>query len=154
MDMKRPVLLICTALVVIASCKSKTDAVSVLQSSLTDQVHQIDTANYTLIEWIDSAKNFGTVTKGEKVKVDFRFKNAGDKPLFLASVRPSCGCTVADYTKGAILPGQEGAVKAEFDSNHGFPGHIRKSINVTSNSKNKPIFNLVFEGEVKEKTTN
>ena len=150
--MKRILFFICIALILVVSCKSKTDSISILHFK--DDVHQIDTANYTVIQWIDSIKNFGTVVKGEKVKVDFRFKNVGDKPLYLSAVRPSCGCTVADYTKGAILPNQEGAIKAEFDSNHGFPGHIHKSINVTSNSKIKPIYNVVFEGEVKEKTTN
>jgi hypothetical protein len=132
-------------------CKNNPDVVT-LQSSMKDQVHQLDTANYTTIQWIDSVKDFGTVTKGEKVKVVFHFLNSGNKPLYLATVKPSCGCTLADYTKSAVLPGQQGEVTAEYDSNHGMANQpVRKTINVTCNAKNKTNSMLVFTGNVKAK---
>src|SRR5205085_1813085 len=59
-----------------------------------------DTAKYTTIQWLDTLVNFGTANKGEQVKVSFRFRNTGNQPLILASVRAACGCTVPDYTKG------------------------------------------------------
>lgn len=133
------------------SCKNQPDIKNALGMN-DDAAHQFDTANYTSIQWIDSVQNFGTVDKGQKVELTFHFKNTGDKPLFIAAARPSCGCTVADYTKGAIAPGGEGTITGEFDSNHGFPGNVRKTINVTSNSKNSPHTVLVFTGEVKETT--
>jgi len=134
------------------SCKNESIKGAVLQSTLKDQVHQLDTANYTEIQWIDSVQNFGKVNKGQKVELTFHFKNTGNRPLFIAEVRPSCGCTVADYTKGAIAPGQTGKVTGEFDSNHGYPGNIRKTISVTSNTKNNPHSVLVFTGEVLDNT--
>src|SRR5258708_6667739 len=82
----------------------------VLSPGSTTQLHQIDTANYTTIKWMDSVKDFGTVPQGEKVKIVFHFLNSGDKPLFIASVKPGCGCTLADYTKSAVLPGGQGEV--------------------------------------------
>ena len=109
---------------------------------------QSDTANYSTIHWIDSLKDFGTVAKGAKVNIDYQFENTGDKPLFITSVRPTCGCTVADYTKTAVLPGEKGSVTAEFDSNHGAVGNIRKSIIVSSNTKNNTNFVLAFTGTV------
>lgn len=137
---------------VLVSCKNNNNGV-VLQSSMKDQVHQLDTANYTTIQWIDSVKDFGIVNHGEKVKIVFAFLNSGNKPLYLAEVKPSCGCTLADYTKSAVMPGQKGEVIAEYDSNHGMAGQqIRKTISVTCNAKNKALTLLSFTGKIKEKS--
>jgi hypothetical protein len=137
--------------IVIASCElNSTERNPGVQSNAESELRQRDTANFTTISWLDSLVNFGTITKGEKVKITFKFKNTGDKPLFLSQVRPSCGCTVADYSKGAVLPGEQGKVTGEFDSNRGSIGHIRKSIMVISNTKNHPNYSLLFEGDVKE----
>ena len=106
-----------------------------------------DSVNFTQVKWLDTAVNFGTVTKGEKVHITFKCKNIGSKPLFIYYVRPGCGCTVADYTKAAIAPGGTGEVNAEFDSNHGNPGTVRKTISVQTNTTNaSPI--LIFTGTV------
>lgn len=107
-----------------------------------------DTANYTQIQWLDSIHDFGTIKYGENVGISYTFKNIGKKPLYITDVRPTCGCTIADYTKDAVLPGQEGMVKATFDSKHGAPGSIRKSIVVSSNTTNDTNFVLAFTGTV------
>lgn len=107
-----------------------------------------DSLNFTTVQWLDSAVNFGTVTKGEKVHVKYRCKNVGSKPMFIYYVRPGCGCTVADYTKAAIPPGGIGEVTAEFDSNHGVPGEVRKTITVQTNTFNASP-HLSFYGTVK-----
>lgn len=149
--MKKIFLFIAVAIVVAAaSCQSDAAKKTTTDPTLQSQAHQMDTANYTNIQWLDTLVNFGTVPRGEKVKITFKFKNTGNKPLYLSSVRPSCGCTVADYSKGAVLPGEQGKITGEFDSNHGSPGPIHKSILVLSNTKNYPNYSLIFEGEVKE----
>jgi len=53
---------------------------------------------------------------------------------------------VADYTKAAIMPGKTGEVNAEFDSNHGNPGEVHKSITVQTNTTN-PSPKLIFTGK-------
>lgn len=106
-----------------------------------------DSANFTTIQWNDSLVDFGSVVKGQKVHIQYKCKNTGNKPLFLYYVHPGCGCTVADYTKAAIPPGGTGEVNAEFDSNHGNPGQVRKSITVQTNTFN-PSPRLMFTGTV------
>lgn len=103
---------------------------------------------YTTIEWVDSLVNFGTIKMGEKARVHFRFKNTGENPLYLVDVQAGCGCTVVDYTRGAIPPKREGVVTAEFDSNRSDVGDIRKSITVHTNTKGNTTHQLVFTGEV------
>jgi len=107
-----------------------------------------DTANYTTIQWIDSVKNFGTVKFGDKVNLEYAFKNTGDKPLYIIDVQPTCGCTIADYTQGAVMPGNTGTIKAVYDSHHDSPRVVNKNIIVTSNTKNDTHFVLAFTGTV------
>ncbi len=108
-----------------------------------------DSSHFTQVKWLDSSIDFGTATKGEKVHIKYTCKNIGTKPLFIYYVRPGCGCTVADYTKAAIPPGGTGEINAEFDSNHGTTGEVRKSISVQTNTTN-PSPRLVFFGIVKD----
>jgi len=111
-----------------------------------------DSANFTQVQWLDSSINFGTVTKGEKVHITYKCKNVGSKPMFIYYVRPGCGCTVADYTKAAIPPGGTGEVNAEYDSNHGIAGEVRKSIAVQTTTTNASP-RLIFFGTVKPAPT-
>lgn len=110
----------------------------------------VDPAKVTSIEWLDSAKHLGAVTEGEIVKLSYKFRNSGSKPLVIESVLPGCGCTVADYPKQAIAPGQEGEIKAEFDS-HGRVGVQNKNITVYANTSEK-TFTLHFSLTVNKKS--
>lgn len=109
-----------------------------------------DTAHFTTLNWADSVVSFGTARMGEKVNVTFRFTNTGRYPLILASVRAGCGCTVPDYTKGAIPPGGQGVVTGAFDTNKAHEGEVRKSIFVTANTKGKISHTLVFTGTIEQ----
>ncbi len=88
---------------------------------------------YTTIEWIDSSRNYGNINEGQKLAISFRFKNSGTKPLIIESVQPACGCTVADYPKKPLAPGEEGEITGEFDSKDR-EGLQHKDLTVTSNT--------------------
>lgn len=107
-----------------------------------------DSANFTKVQWLDSVVNFGTMQMGEIKTITFRMKNIGNKPLFLTNVKAGCGCTVADFTKGAIAPGSEGVVTGEFDSNKSQTGEVHKNIFVTTNTPNGINQTLVFTGKI------
>jgi Protein of unknown function (DUF1573) len=106
-----------------------------------------DSSSLTTIQWIDSVKNLGRITEGQKLQISFRFKNTGNKPLIIESVRPGCGCTVADYPKEPIAPGGEAEITGSFDS-QGRESLQRKEIAVTANTKGSPHHTLVFEVDV------
>ena len=107
-----------------------------------------DPATYTKVQWIDSVKDFGTINMGDSIQVSFTCKNIGEKPLFLTQVKPSCGCTVANYSKEAILPGQTGFVTGTFNSNRSHPGEVRKTIFVTTNTPDGINHTLTFTGKI------
>lgn len=107
-----------------------------------------DTASYTDIQWEDSVVSFGHIKMGEEVMVRFRFRNTGKHPLFLTNVKAGCGCTVPDYTKGAIAPGATGEVTGAFNSKKAAEGEVRKAIFVTTNTHGKTNHTLIFTGLV------
>lgn len=109
-------------------------------------------ASLTAIQWIDSARNFGNINEGQKLAISFRFKNTGNKPLVIESVKPTCGCTVADYPKEPIAPGEEAEITGEFDSN-GREGLQRKHLTVKSNTSPAEQ-DITFEVNVVAKARN
>jgi hypothetical protein len=103
-----------------------------------------DTANYTLIQWVDStAKDLGTVKEGPEVEVSFKFRNIGDKPLIVTDVHASCGCTIPEKPKEPFEPGQEGSIKAKFTT-AGHVGTNNKTIYVNTNTKGTTEHELKF----------
>lgn len=107
-----------------------------------------DTSNYTSIQWLDSIQDIGVLTLGQNAEINFRFKNTGNKPLFIVSANPGCGCTVADYPKEAIAPGSEAVIKAGFDTKNQHIGGFYKSISVVTNTTGNVNHNLIFQGEI------
>ncbi len=100
-----------------------------------------DSANFTSIQWIDSTfQDLGKVNEGQVVDISWRLKNSGSKPLIIANVMPGCGCTVAEKPTEPIAPGQEGLIKAKFDSRNQSEGEHRKSITVIANTQENPYY--------------
>jgi hypothetical protein len=91
--------------------------------------------------------DFGTVSKGQKVKATFEVRNTGTAPLEINQVRPVCGCTVASFDH-TIPPGGTGKVNAEVDTT-GFSGPIAKAVMVFSNDPVTPNMNLVIKADVR-----
>lgn len=110
-------------------------------------IAQMDTANYTKILWLDTLVNIGTIKTTDTARIQFRFKNIGDKPLLVITVAPACGCTIANYSKEPVFPGKEGAVNAMYKWN-GQIGALRKTISVRTNTKNSAYHTVAFFGEI------
>lgn len=93
--------------------------------------------------------DFGKVPQGIPVTTIFEFTNVGKEPLIIADVRPTCGCTIADFTKTPVKSGDKGEIKVTY--NAAFAAPFTKTIVVTSNA-NTPTKNLIIVGEVVAKT--
>ena len=103
----------------------------------------------TTVQIIDSAYNFGSVTEGDVVEYNYRFKNTGFKPLVITHTSASCGCTIPEKPEQPILPGEVGFIKVKFNSDHR-AGDAHKTVTVESNAE--PAFPLlVLTGVVKAK---
>lgn len=83
--------------------------------------------------------DFGRVPEaGGAVMHTFEFENTGDRPVKILSVKPSCGCTTPDWTKGLLRPGDRGFVTAKFDP-RGRPGFFNKTLSITTDFSNESI---------------
>jgi hypothetical protein len=110
-----------------------------------------DTSLYTTITWLDSTdRNYGNIPEGKKLEVAYRFLNSGNKPLIIARVQPSCGCTVAEQPEEPIQPGKEGVIKASFNS-EGRTGINNKTIFVVANTRGVQSNELRFSVLVQKK---
>lgn len=136
--------------VIFFSCTS-TDKPSTREEAVKDSVNQLamaDTSNYTKIEWLDSTtQSLGKIKEGSIVEISWKFKNAGDKPLIISDVRGTCGCTVADKPNEPIAPGQEGTIKARFNSQGQGP-EAHKTVTVDANTREQTQHLLTFTAQV------
>jgi len=90
-----------------------------------------------MINWSETAMDFGQVPYNKPIEVEFKFQNSGMFPLIINNVEPSCGCTVP--------AGGEGSIKVTFDAK--LSGYFSKTITVHSNTEEK-ITTLFIKGEV------
>ena len=110
-----------------------------------------DSSLFTKITWLDSTtRDYGTIPEGQKLEIAYRFLNSGDKPLIIARVQPSCGCTVAEQPDEPILPGKEGIIKASFNS-EGRVGINHKKLYVFANTKGSQSNEVQFSVLVQKK---
>ncbi|NJM24217.1 MAG: DUF1573 domain-containing protein [Bacteroidia bacterium] len=99
------------------------------------------------LTWNETTHDFGQIKKGTPVSHEFTFTNNGNSPLVISSVKASCGCTVADYSKEPVQPGEKGFVKATFNAAN--PGVFTKTITVNANTDDGAVV-LNIKGEVVE----
>jgi outer membrane biosynthesis protein TonB len=70
----------------------------------------------TKVSFAESTHDYGTIMEGEKAEYTYVFTNTGDEPLIISNAKGSCGCTVPDWPREPIAPGEKGEVKVVFDS--------------------------------------
>ena len=93
--------------------------------------------------------DYGTMEQGGDGNSVFTFTNKGQKPLILSNVRASCGCTVPQWPREPIAPGEKGEIKVKYNTR--IKGAFAKSISVNSNASNS-LVRLRVKGNVVEPT--
>lgn len=100
----------------------------------------------TKIKFAETKHDFGKIKQGDVVKHTFKFTNAGENPLILKEVRPSCGCTALEWPREAIAPGESAEIEAQFNS-RGKMGKQNKYFTIRYNGAPE-IERVAFTGEV------
>jgi hypothetical protein len=100
------------------------------------------------IEWKSTTIDLGQIEQGKPATVEFEFTNPSMVPLIITSVRPNCGCTVADYPKEPVQPGKSGKIVTTY--NAATTGMFSKSIVISTNAEQGNTI-LVIKGEVMAK---
>ena len=89
--------------------------------------------------------DFGKIPQGKPVSYVFKFENTGSEPLIISKVESTCGCTVPEYTKNPIKPGEKGTISITFDAAQATP--FSKMVTIRSNAKT-PVKGLYIKGTV------
>ena len=96
--------------------------------------------------------DFGKFSESSpKVSCVFTYTNVGDSPLIINQAMASCGCTVPEYTKQPVMPGQKGEIKVTYNGTGRFPGHFKKSITIRTNGVVE-MTRLYIEGDMLQET--
>jgi len=87
----------------------------------------------TTIQFKEMAHDFGTIKQDSDNKKIFKFTNTGSEPLIIENAKGSCGCTVPQYPKEPIAPGQTGEIEVVYK-----PGKQKdqqsKNVTITANT--------------------
>lgn len=118
-------------------------AQNIMSLSISDLAFHL--AKAAAFDWEETTHDFGKIAKDVPVTNEFSFTNTGEVPLVISTVKGSCGCTVTDYTRESIAPGQNGLVKATY--NAAKLGAFHKTVTVTANTEDGPVV-LSIKGEV------
>jgi hypothetical protein len=89
--------------------------------------------NPTMIEFDEMTHDFGTIDEDKTVEYNFTFTNTGKNPLTIERAFGSCGCTIPEWSKTAILPNQKGSLLVKFDPKDK-KGSQQKIITVIANT--------------------
>lgn len=102
------------------------------------------------IKFDKTTHNFGKFSESSpKVSCEFTYTNVGEAPLIINQAVASCGCTVPEYTKTPVQPGQKGKIKVTYNGAGRFPGHFKKSITIRTNGAVE-MTRLYIEGDMEE----
>ncbi len=92
----------------------------------------------TQIEFVDPVRFvFDTINQGDKVEHDFRIKNTGKNNMVIARAFGSCGCTVPEYPKDPIKPGETATIHVTFNSAGKPAGPIEKNVTIVCNTSKR-----------------
>lgn len=146
---KRNLLLFLLVAIVFISCDHK--ATSKIKNENLQKAKERDEklATPPIAEFNALDYDFGTIKEGEKATGVFKVTNKGITDLFIFSAKGSCGCTVPEWPKEAIKPGETEEIKFTFDSS-GRTGKQLKAITLKMNTESG-VKNLRIKGFVTKK---
>lgn len=75
--------------------------------------------------------DYGTIDQSSEPLRLAKFTNTGTEPLIISGAKGSCGCTVPNWPKDPIMPGESGNIEIRYDTKR--VGAINKTVTVTTN---------------------
>lgn len=115
-------------------------------SMLVFQTHAQEIIDGPAIAVNKETHDFGDLAFAAHGACEFVVTNIGNEPLLIELARPSCGCTVPEYSKEPILPRASTSIKVSYNTNRA--GSFSKTITFVSNAVNDPNKVVVITGNV------
>ncbi|KAA3652509.1 MAG: DUF1573 domain-containing protein [Bacteroidetes bacterium] len=88
----------------------------------------------TTVQFEEMEYDFGKIDQNTHNPKTFKFTNTGNEPLIISDAKGSCGCTVPDYPKHPIQPGETGEISVVY--NPGTQANQQtKTVTITANTE-------------------
>lgn len=89
--------------------------------------------DYPVMAFEETEFDFGTIDQGTNVEHVFKFTNNGKAPLVIVDAKSSCGCTVPQFTKAPVAPGETGEMLVKFNGSG--KNQVSKTVTITANTE-------------------
>ena len=122
-------------LFVVSSCKDNASSKITDADMKVANEASVTAGKLPVIKFDKTEHDFGQLNEGDNATTEFILTNTGDADLVIVSAVGSCGCTVPEFNKEPIKPGNSTPIKVTFDSK-GKPGQQEKTVTITSNTAN------------------
>lgn len=114
-----------------------TDSSSVIS---TDQINNpatadqpvVDPSKLAVMKFNKTEHHFGDIVENQSVETVYEFVNEGKVDLLISKCEAQCGCTVPNWPRQPIKPGEKGEIKVVFNS-AGKSGTNNKIVTVFAN---------------------
>ena len=124
--------------------QSADQVVQEIEQQVDQTMEKVDPATGAMMEFETKVIDYGEIDKGSEPLRQFMFTNVGMEPLVIKNAKGSCGCTVPDYPKEPIMPGQTGSIDVRYDTKR--IGQFSKTVTITTNMEGKIV--LTIKGKV------
>jgi len=101
------------------------------------------------LEWSTTDLQTAAAPGQQTVSVTFPFRNAGDKPVRILSLDPSCSCVSATPDKGVCASGASGEIRIALALG-GYSGRVRRSVAVTTDDAKGRSVELTLTVDIPE----
>lgn len=130
--MKKLAFIAAVALSVIA-CKDNDASSRIQDGTATETSAETAQVGQSVVAFDRTSHDFGDIGNNESVETEFEVKNTGDADLIIINASASCGCTVPEYPKTPIKPGDSEKIKVRFRTSA--VGQQQKTVTLTTNSE-------------------
>ena len=118
----------------VVSCKENNAASSLIDRENAAKVESSKTnGEYPEIVFDRTVHDFGNIANNESVTTEIELKNTGKADLIIINATASCGCTVPEYQKTPIKPGETSKLTVKFQT--GAEGQQQKTVTLVTNTK-------------------
>ncbi len=126
-----------------SGCKPKEDKSdhSVSSNLITNPITasgKKSSGNLPVMTFDQTKHDFGMMVQGEKLTYTFKFTNTGGSDLLISDASSTCGCTIPDFSKAPVKPGDEGKIEVVFNS-AGKSGSVNKTVRLLTNAQPNTI---------------
>ncbi|NJN27670.1 MAG: DUF1573 domain-containing protein [Cyclobacteriaceae bacterium] len=128
----------------IAELENKSNTTTQNESAGSDE--ESNMSEYAQMTFEMTEYDFGSVKEGDIVDYTFKFTNTGENMLVISKATATCGCTVPEWPKEPIKPGESGEIRVKFDSK-GRKDLQTKYVNINANTKPE-VTRLKLSGNV------